>query len=177
MVSGAMVQSLEDVRRRSRAESSGRAPPHNLQAEESALGAMLLSRDAIAAAVETCAADDFYKPAHGHIFEAVCSLYGQGEPADPGTVADELRRANLLDAIGGPATLISLQANTPATANAGRYARIVEEHALLRRVIGGASEIAELGYSLPEDIEAVIDQFESMVFGVGERRVSEPPQP
>jgi replicative DNA helicase len=172
-----MVQSLEDVRRRNRDESSGRVPPHNLQAEESVLGAMLLSRDAIAAAVETCAADDFYKPAHGHIFEAVCSLYGQGEPADPVTVADELRRANLLDAIGGPATLISLQANTPATSNASRYARIVEEHALLRRMIGVANEIAEMGYAVPEDIEAVVDRAESMVFEVAERRVADTLKP
>ena len=141
------------------------------------LGAMLLSRDAIAAAVEICAPDDFYKPAHGHIFEAVCSLYGQGEPADPVTVADELRRANLLDAIGGPATLISLQANTPATANAGRYARIVEEHALLRRLIGVANEIAEIGYGVPDDIEAVVDRAESMVFEVAERRVTDTLKP
>jgi replicative DNA helicase len=171
-----MVSSIDDARRRNRA-AGDRVPPHNLQAEESLLGAMLLSRDAIAAAVETCGTEDFYKPAHGHIFEAVCSLYGQGEPADPVTVADELRRANLLDAIGGPATLISLQANTPATANAGRYARIVEEHALLRRMIGVASEIAELGYSVPDDIEAVVDQAESMVFGVAERRVTDTLKP
>jgi replicative DNA helicase len=138
---------------------------------------MLLSRDAIAAAVEICAADDFYKPAHGHVFEAVCSLYGQGEPVDPVTVADELRRADLLEAIGGTATLISLQANTPATANAGRYARIVEEHALLRGLIGVASEIAELGYSVPDDVANVLDRAESMVFEVAERRVTDTLKP
>ncbi|HEY2300933.1 MAG TPA: replicative DNA helicase [Acidimicrobiales bacterium] len=154
-----------------------RIPPHNLQAEESLLGAMLLSRDAIAAAVESCGPDDFYKPAHGHVFDAVCSLYGQGEPADPVTVADELRRADLLEAIGGPATLISLQANTPATTNAARYARIVEEHALLRRLIGVAGEIAEMGYSLPDDISAAIDRAESMVFQVAERRVTDTLKP
>src|ERR1700730_1434918 len=103
MVSTHMVQSIEDARRRNRSDASGRVPPHNLQAEESLLGAMLLSRDAIAAAVEVCSTDDFYKPAHGHIYEAVCSLYSQGEPADPVTVSDELRRASLLDAIGGSA--------------------------------------------------------------------------
>ncbi|HSS09595.1 MAG TPA: DnaB-like helicase N-terminal domain-containing protein, partial [Acidimicrobiales bacterium] len=176
-MSTTMVQSLDDARRRNQSASSGRVPPYNLQAEESLLGAMLLSRDAIAAAVEACSADDFYKPAHGHIYEAVCSLYGQGEPADPVTVADELRRADLLDAIGGPATLISLQANTPATANAGRYARIVEEHALLRRLIGVANEIAELGYSVPEDVATVVDRAESMVFEVAERRVTDTLRP
>src|SRR5689334_11066343 len=96
---------------------------------------MLLSRDAIGAAAESCSAADFYKPAHGHIFDAILSLWQRGEPADPVTVADELTRADLLEAIGGPAVLISLQANTPATTNAPRYSRIVEEHALLRRLI------------------------------------------
>jgi replicative DNA helicase len=172
-----MVQSLDDIRRRRGGGSEMRVPPHNLQAEESLLGAMLLSRDAIAAAVERCGPEDFYKPAHGHVFDAVCSLYGQGEPADPVTVADELRRADLLEAIGGPATLISLQANTPATTNASRYARIVEEHALLRRLIGVAGEIAEMGYSLPDDIAAAIDRAESMVFQVAERRVTDTLKP
>jgi replicative DNA helicase len=172
-----MVQSLDDARRRSHAGSPGRVPPNNLQAEESLLGAMLLSRDAIAAAVETCSADDFYKPAHGHVFDAVCSLYAQGEPADPVTVADELRRADLLDAIGGPATLITLQANTPATTNAGRYARIVEEHALLRRLIGVAGEIAEIGYGVPEDVAAAVDRAETLVFEVAERRVTDSLRP
>ncbi len=118
-------------------------PPHNIQAEESLLGAMLLSKDAIASAVETVGVDDFYKPAHGHIFDAITSLYGAGEPSDPVTVAEELRRAGLLDAIGGQGALIGLQANTPATTSAGRYAKIVEEHALLRRMISVAGEIAE----------------------------------
>ena len=177
MVSGLMVQSLDDARRRSHGGSPGRVPPHNLQAEESLLGAMLLSRDAIAAAVETCSADDFYKPAYGHVFDAVCSLYGQGEPADPVTVADELRRAGLLEAIGGPASLITLQANTPATTNAGRYARIVEEHALLRRLIGVAGEIAEMGYSVPDDVAAAVDRAETLVFEVAERRVTDSLRP
>ncbi|HEX3425601.1 MAG TPA: replicative DNA helicase [Acidimicrobiales bacterium] len=179
-----MVQSLDDARRRHGARNTGggggpagRVPPHNLQAEESLLGAMLLSRDAIAAAVEVCSADDFYKPAHGHVFDAICSLYGHGEPADPVTVADELRRADLLDAIGGPATLISLQANTPATTNASRYARIVEEHALLRRLIGVAGEIAEMSYGVPEDVADAVDRAESLVFEVAERRVTDSLRP
>src|SRR3989442_15983722 len=127
----------------------GRVPPHNLEAEESLLGAMLLSKDAIASAVEICGADDFYKPAHGHVFEAVTSLYSQGDPADPVTVADELRRAGVLEATGGPALPVSLQANTPATSNAARYARVVEEHAPLRRLIGVAREVAGPGYDVP----------------------------
>jgi replicative DNA helicase len=175
-----MVQSLEDARRRQQqgsGQAPGRVPPYNLQAEESVLGAMLLSKDAIADAVQIVGTDDFYKPAHGHVFDAIHSLYQQGEPVDPVTVADELRRADLLDAIGGPATLLSLQANTPATSNAGRYARIVEEHALLRRLIGVAGEIAELSYGVPEDVAAAVDRAESMVFEVAQRRVTDSTKP
>ncbi len=168
-----MVQSLEDARRRQPAPGAGRVPPHNLEAEESLLGAMLLSRDAIVEAVQLCAAEDFYKPAHGHIYEAVTSLYGQGEPADPVTVADELRRAGLLEGVGGMAKLVSLQTKTPATSNANRYAAIVEEHALLRRLIGVAGEIAELGYEVPEDVGAAVDRAESLVFEVAQRRVTD----
>ncbi len=169
-----MVQSLDDTRRRQGASAGGRVPPHNLEAEESLLGAMLLSRDAIVAAVEAqLTGEDFYKPSHGHIFEAVTSLYAQGEPADPVTVADELRRAGLLEGIGGPATLISVQARTPAIGNATRYATIVEEHSLLRRLIAVAGEIAESGYSVPDDVLAAIDEAEAMVFDVAQRRVTD----
>jgi len=173
-----VVQSIDEARRRQQGGGGGgRVPPHNLQAEESLLGAMLLSKDAIAAAVEVCSHDDFYKPAHAHIFEAITSLYIQGEPVDPVTVADELRRAGLIEAIGGPATLISLQANTPATSNAGRYATIVEEHALLRRLIGVAGEIAEMGYDVPGDVADMVDRAEGLVFGVAQRRLTDTVKP
>jgi replicative DNA helicase len=143
-----------------------------VEAEESLLGAMLLSKDAIAAAIETVRAHDFYKPAHSHLYEAIVSLYGQGEPVDPVTVSEELRRAGLLDALGGKSTLLRIQASTPAVANAARYARIVEEHALLRRLIGVAGEIAEMGYDMPEDVGVILDQAETLVFEVADRRVA-----
>jgi len=155
---------------RSSGSGSARVLPSNLQAEESLLGAMLLSRDAIAVASELLSADDFYKPAHGHIYDAITTLNAAGEPADPVTVADELRRAGLLEAIGGPATLVNLQVATPATSNAGRYAKIIEEHALLRRLIRVAGEIAEMGYDLPDDVTKTVDLAESMVFDVAQRR-------
>ncbi len=147
-----------------------RTLPHNLQAEESLLGAMLLSRDAIGPAVEICSASDFYKPAHGHIFDAIVALWSRGEPSDPVTVADELKRADLLEAIGGPIVLANLQMNTPATSNAARYARIVEEHAILRKLIITANDIAELGYSVPEDVMGTVDMAESMMFQIAQRR-------
>jgi replicative DNA helicase len=176
-----MAQSIEDARRRQTGASgrqpgasASRVPPHNLQAEESLLGAMLLSRDAIVAAVEVqLGADDFYKPAHGHVFDAITSLYAQGDPADPVTVAEALSRAGVLEGIGGPAILISLQAGTPSIGNAGRYARIIEEHSLLRRLIRVAGDIAEMGYSVPEDVAGAVDEAEAMVFDVAQRRVTD----
>ncbi len=138
---------------------------------------MLLSRDAIAAAMETCTSEDFYKPAHSHVYEAINNLYNLGEPADPVTVADELARAGLLESVGGVPALISLQAETPATTNASRYARIVEEHALLRRLIAVAGEIAEMGYSVPDDVAEALDRAEGLVFNVAERRVTDSLKP
>jgi len=167
-----VVQAIDSVR--PRRASSGRVPPHNLEAEESLLGAMLLSRDAITAAVEQhVETADFYKPAHGHIYEAIQSLHGQGEPADPVTVAEELRRADLLDLVGGRNKLLELQAGTPASANAAHYARIVNELSLLRRLIGVAGDIAEMGYDTPDDVTDTLDRAEALVFEVAERRVSD----
>jgi replicative DNA helicase len=158
---------------RSRPAGNGRTLPHDLQAEESLLGAMLLSRDAIAAATEILTSDDFYKPAHGHVFDAITTLNAAGEPADVSTVSDVLKRSGLLEAIGGPATLVNLQAATPAISNAARYARIVEEHALLRRLIRVAGDIAELSYDLPDDVTKAVDHAESLVFEVAQRRVTD----
>ena len=167
-----MVQSLDDARRQR--NSGTRVPPHVLAAEASLLGAMLLSPTAIGAAAEVrLTAADFYKPAHGHIYEAIEALYHRGEPADPVTVADELHRDGLLEAIGGAPTLVGLQSGTPAISNAGRYARIVEEFSRLRRLIGVAGEIAELGYSLPDDVGSVIDRAESLVFEINQNKMAD----
>ncbi len=173
-----MVQAFDDTRPRQllspRGGNStpvGRVPPHNLESEESLLGAMLLSRDAIAIAMEVCNPEDFYKTSHGHIFDAITSLFSRGEPADWVTVTEELRRRELLEAIGDPSVFVSLQANTPSIGNAEYYARIIEELALLRRLVSVAGEITELGYSVPADVSNVLDRAESLVFDVAQRRV------
>ncbi len=174
-----MAIALEDARRRNAPAANTPNPgasrllPHNLEAEESLLGAMLLSREAIAAAAEIMSADDFYRPAHGHIYEAIMNLYGAGEPADPVTVADELRRAGLYEMVGGSVALVNLQAGTPTASNAAYYAHIIEEHSLLRRVIGVAGEISEEAYSLPDDVTAMIDRAESRIFTVAQRRTTD----
>ena len=153
---------------------SGRVPPHNLEAEESLLGAMLLSREAISVATETrVETSDFYKPAHAHIYDAILALYALGEPVDPVTVAEELRRVDLIDALGGRATLLRLQAQTPASANAVHYAKIVNELALLRRLIAVAGDIAEMGYTDTGEVIETLDRAESLVFEVAQHRVTD----
>ena len=135
---------------------------------------MLLSRDAITAAVEAhVEASDYYKPAHVHIHEAIMALYGQGEPVDPVTIAEELRRAELLDAVGGRAALAAHPGGDAGIGERRPLRRIVNELALLRRLIGVAGDIAEMGYDTPEDVAETLDRAESMVFEVAERRVSE----
>ncbi len=151
-----------------------RVPPHNLDAEQSLLGALLMSREAILAVAEQgLSADNFYKPAHSHVYDAIRTLLGSGEPVDAVTVAEELRRAGLLDDIGGPGFLIELQAVTPAISNATRYATIVRDTAVLRRLIRVAGEIAELGYDEPDDVEKVLDIAEQKVFDLAEDRVTD----
>jgi replicative DNA helicase len=133
---------------------------------------MLLSKDAIATAAEVVHREDFYKPAHGHLYDAIQVLYARGEPVDPVTVAEELRRAELLDDLGGKNAILRIQAATPAAANAAHYARIVEEHALLRRLIAVGSRVAEMGYEMPDDVSETLDQAETLVFEIAQRRVS-----
>jgi len=159
--------------RRPRAVSS-RVPPHNLDAEESVLGALLLSRDAINVVAEMgLTAGEFYKPAHQHIYDAIRSLTGSGEAVDVVTVADELRKSGLLEELGGTSYLVELQARTPAISNAQRYAKIVQDTALARRLIAVSSEIAEMAYGEGDDVTRILDQAESKMFDVAERRITD----
>ena len=162
-----LIELAPELQRR----SGGRVPPQNVDAEESVLGAMLLSRDAIAPAVERLTAEHFYVPANGVVFDAVEALYVTGEPVDCVTVADQLERSGALTAAGGADRLLALEAATPTLAHVDRYARIVEETALLRRLISVSAEIAELAYGRPADTAAALDQAESMIYSVAERRI------
>ena len=150
-----------------------RVPPHNLEAEESLLGAMLLSRDAIADAVEVVYTEHFYRPAHAHVYDAISTLYAAGDPVDPVTVGEELDRAGVLETIGGLDGLINLQLNTPATSNAAKYATIISERHTLRRLIETAGEIAEIGYSRPDDVTKAVDEAENRMFQVAQGRVAD----
>jgi len=139
----AQLAKIDDVRRRHHSAADARVPPHDLHAEESILGAMLLAEEAVATGLELLSADDFYKPAHAHVFEAITTVHSQGQPVDPVVVADALRRAGQLEAVGGPAILITLQSAPPSFRNAGRYAEIVRGHSLQRSLAHAAQDVYE----------------------------------
>jgi replicative DNA helicase len=154
-----------------------RIPPHNLDAEQSVLGAMLESKEAIANVVEVLQPNDFYKPSHSHVYEAILELYGAGQPVDAITVADELARRGQLEAIGGTPYIAGLLDAYPTASAAARYARIVEEHALLRRLIDAGNTVQEIGFSMPESVEEAVDRAEEVVYAVGDRRLRDDVQP
>jgi replicative DNA helicase len=149
-----------------------RLPPHNLDAEQSLLGALLLSREVQVQVGELRVhTEHFYKPSHQHIYAAIRGLMQSGEAVDIVTVADELRRNGLLEEIGGAATLAELQNATPSLGNAGRYAKIVLDTALLRKLIAVAGDLTELAYGEPDDVTRALDEAETKVFEIAEDRV------
>ena len=135
--SGWVLVTIEDLEYGLSAGPGGpdRTPPQDVDAERSVLGGMMISKDAIADVVEVLRGNDFYRPAHELVYEAILDLYGRGEPADAITVADELTKRGELGRIGGAPYLHTLIATVPTAANAGYYARIVRERAILRRLV------------------------------------------
>ncbi|MEV0294353.1 replicative DNA helicase [Nocardia sp. NPDC050710] len=156
-------------------EDFGRQPPHDMAAEQSVLGGMLLSKDAIADVVEVLRPGDFYRPAHQAVYDTILDLYGRGEPADPVTVAAGLDRKGELKRIGGPPYLVTLTQTVPTAANAGYYAEIVAEKAILRRLVEAGTRIVQYGYAGADgqDIAEVVDRAQAEVYEVTERRTTE----
>ncbi len=150
-----------------------RMPPQDNDAEQSVLGSMLLSKDAIADVVEAVRGGDFYRPAHETIFDAMVDLYGRGEPVDPVTVAAELGRRGELVRVGGAPYLHTLSASVPIAANAGYYAAIVRDKAVLRRLVGAGTRIVQMGYAGEGVVDDVVDAAQQEVYNVTDRRTSE----
>ena len=150
-----------------------RTPPHDLAAEQCALGGMLMSKDAISDVMEVIRPADHYRPAHQLVHEAILELYGRGDPADPVTVSDLLAKRGELARVGGAPYLHTLLASVPTAANAGYYARIVRERAILRRLVEVGTRIVQLGYAGDGDADELVDRAQAEVYGVTERRVSE----
>jgi replicative DNA helicase len=159
------------ARDRGAAWAADRVPPHNLDAERSLLGAMLLSGDATAVGLSRVKTVDFYRQAHQRIFDAVAALFNRGEPCDVVTLAARLESTGELEQVGGKPYLLEVVDSVPLAANVGQYADIVKRMSLLRRLIIAATQIAALGYEAPDDIDDVIEQAEKQVFDVTNERV------
>ena len=140
--------------------------PHDLLAEQSALGGMLLSKDAVADVIETLRGADFYVPKHELIFEAILSLYSHGEPTDVVAVTDELIKSGELQRAGGADYLHSLTSIVPTAANAGYYASIVSERALLRRLVEAGTRIVQMGYSGQGEAVELVNNAQAEIYAV-----------
>jgi len=152
------------------AQQLERIPPQNLEAEQGVLGSMLLDRDAIARVIESLRAEDFYRDAHRVIYMAMTELFERGEPVDLITVTNRLTVQGKIEDIGGATYLASLPNVVPTAANVDFYGSIVMEKSMLRQLISAGTHIAALGYDAADDVAALIDQAEKMVFGIAARR-------
>ena len=156
-------------------EDYGRQPPQDMAAEQSVLGGMLLSKDAIADVLEQLRPGDFYRPAHQSVYDAILDLYGRGEPADAITVSAELDRRGLLKRVGGAPYLHTLISTVPTAANAGYYAGIVAEKSLLRRLVEAGTRVVQYGYAGADgaDVADIVDRAQAEMYDVTERRTKE----
>ena len=143
-----------------------RVIPHNLEAEQSVLGGMLLSQEAVADVLEVVTGADFYTPKHELIFNAVVTLFGRGEPTDVIAVTDHLNKQGSLLKAGGADYLHSLTSFVPTAANASYYGKIVADKAVLRRLIEAGTRIAQSGYESQGEVEELVNQAQSEIFGV-----------
>lgn len=150
-----------------------RTPPHDMAAEQSTLGGMLLSKDAVADVIETLRGADFYIPKHEIIFEAILSLYSHGEPTDVIAVTDELIKTGDLQRAGGADYLHTLTSIVPTAANAGYYASIVAERALLRRLVEAGTRIVQMGYSGQGEAVELVNNAQAEIYSVNSAQESE----
>lgn len=153
--------------RRDGGESRGdRTPPHDLLAEQSALGGMLLSKDAVADVIEVVRGVDFYIPKHEVVFDAIMSLYAHGEPTDVIAVADELTKTGALTRAGGADYLHTLTGIVPTAANAGYYASLVAEKAVLRRLVEAGTRIVQMGYASEGEVTDLVNNAQAEIYAV-----------
>lgn len=147
-----------------------RIPPHNLDAEKSVLGAAMLTKDALFDVLEELTPDDFYKKAHGDIFRVISDLQKKSAPVDMLTVIDELKKRNILEAVGGRGYIATLSSEVPSTSNAREYAKIVAEKSVLRKLISTADGIASKGYAETEDTLDILEYAEKSIFDIAQSK-------
>src|SRR3990170_2979437 len=137
------------------------------------LGAMMLEREAIARVVDILAPDDFYREIHRWIYDAICSLFNEGEPCDLITLGERIKQRGQVDQVGGGAYLSTLLESAPTAAAASYYAKIVREKATLRQLLHASAEISKRAYEAADaDVEEVVDECERLLFAVGERTIN-----
>ncbi|MFP3391536.1 replicative DNA helicase [Brevibacillus sp. SIMBA_040] len=149
-----------------------RVPPQNKEAEQSVLGAVFLSKEALTTAIEILRPEDFYKTAHQRIFQTMVDLYEKGEPVDLVTVTADLSDHKLLEEVGGVTYITEIASSVPTAANIEYYAKIVEEKSLLRRLIHTATKIANDGYSREDDVTEIVADAEKYIMEIGQNRNS-----
>lgn len=152
-------------------------PPQNLEAEQSTLGSMMLDRSALEKGLEILRADDFYRPSHQEVFDALMSLSERDEPADLITLQEELRKRNKLEDVGGTEYLMALVDSVPTAANMEHYAKIVEQKSILRKLIAAGTQIIGMSHDETQDVDTITDQAERLIFGVAQRKLGEYFQP
>jgi len=150
-----------------------RIPPHNLEAEVSVLGSLLLNKDAIIRIADFLRPADFYSPMHGTIYEAILDLYEHREPIDILSLTNKLKDQNNLENAGGESTIASLAAAVPTAGHVEHYAKIVQKKATLRRLISAAANISELGFNEETDVNTVLDEAEQSLFSVSQQHMNQ----
>ena len=150
-----------------------KVPPQNLEAEQSTLGSMMIERGALEKGVDILHPEDFYREAHQLIFDALISLAERSEPVDIVTVQEELRGRGQLDAVGGTEYLMALIDSVPTSANLEYYARIVEEKAILRRLIDACAQMISWTHGQVDDVDALVDECERLIFQVSQKRMGQ----
>lgn len=151
-------------------EGNLRVPPHNIEAEQSVLGSMILERNAIAEVTEVLKGDEFYKESHRILFDAILELYNRDEPVDMITLVELLRSRDHLEAIGGVSYISNLATSVPTTANVKYYAKIVEEKWTLRRLILASDDIMQKCYEQQEEVENVLESAEKSIFDISQKK-------
>ena len=153
-------------------DSFERIMPQNIDAEKAVLAAMMLAPDVAEEALMKLSADEFYRPSHQKIFEAMEDLYNKSIPVDQLSLADRLNSRGELDAVGGRAYIIELGNNSLALSNWSHHADIVHRESMLRQLINASVRITALGYDAPDDLDAVVEESEKLLFNVTNKRVA-----
>ncbi len=151
----------------------GRIPPQSIEAEQSVLGSMLIDKEVVPVVMEILKPEDFYRPDHREIYNVIIELFDRAQPIDLITVSERLKLHGKLDLVGGLEYLSNIATEVPTTANVKNYSKIVEEKAILRKLIKASSDIVDLGFSASEEVSYILDKAEQNVFDILQKRSSQ----